>query len=287
MRTRYSPKMSLKRSAKPQDGNPGGQATPRRSAKRILASPKRMVMAMFVVMLSAMLLFVAVGLAWPGGATGVASIARFNGKLVNVTSVGGRDRDAWGFTAGARSYVTVPDRGLYGRSQVWSGWIQINGGSGWQTVFFKGNTRDCQRGCQNREVALFYNTGGRYFHLTSTPVGYPRQIYLNTRRVGLRPNTWYHFSAVVNTHGRAYMSFALNGREIGSRSYPNRPIKNTHGALWVGNNPTWNGQLVGGIDELTFQARGIGIHSRHSFHRHLYTAAARKADRPVEKEAPG
>ena len=60
---------------------------------------------------------------------------------------------------GFNDYVEVPESAnLHSNEQTVKGWFKVNNltsPSGWQTIYWKGNTPDCTPGCSNRENSLF------------------------------------------------------------------------------------------------------------------------------------
>ena len=60
---------------------------------------------------------------------------------------------------GFNDYVEVPESAnLHSNEQTVKGWFKVNNltsPSGWQTIYWKGNTPDCTPDCSNRENSLF------------------------------------------------------------------------------------------------------------------------------------
>lgn len=127
----------------------------------------------------------------------------------------------------------------------------------WQCLFWKGNTPDCTTSCENREYALWLNSGG-YLWFTSTPtdrigVG---ELNLGNASGSIRPGSWYHFATVLDCDA-SRMQIWINGELQAEGPYNSAGIRTSQGSLYLGGLPAnWN--FSGALQNLSLWNRPLG-----------------------------
>lgn len=161
---------------------------------------------------------------------------------------------------GTDDYVTVGNSpALHSDRQLTiSGWFKADGfPRQWQNIFWKGNTPDCTGNCENREYALWLNSGG-YLLLTSTPanrVGIG-ELTLGTPAGGIRAGEWYYFAAVLNSDSNAMRIF-INGEQVAQGTYSTSNIRTSTGPLNIGLNKIGEWAFLGSIQHLSLWSRAL------------------------------
>ncbi len=158
---------------------------------------------------------------------------------------------------GTSDYIAILDNPLLNptRQLTVSGWFKLNTlTAGYQTLFFKGNAGDCTSGCENRQYAMWVDSGGTLV-VASTSSDHTGPSGVQSVCVGVAgsivPGKWYYAALVINSDTNpGTISIYLNG-VLQNQSNPTVPlncsyyatspngIRTTTGNLYIGGNPTY------------------------------------------------